>query len=126
MRNLTLGNGLRPRENFISIDIDPRNVFHVRIQPTNPITKESCISEQSSELTVGTETLMGALIEKPYAIVPNSLPAISDLDAWGRQDIVQQASKWPDNLEAAYDLFFQTYCRTTPSLPCVSGDDKVI
>jgi hypothetical protein len=69
---------------------------------------------------------MDRFMAKSYAISPNHLPKVPDLDKWGRRDIVDQAERWPTNLEAAYDKFFLRYCQVTPQLTCVRVQKKTI
>jgi hypothetical protein len=121
--NLFLGCGLRQNMNLISIDIDPSSFLLVETQRTISMLWQHTISTHDSNLTTGVAALMGAFQQESYAIVPESLPDLDDLDAWGRQDIRELARKWPSNLEAAYDLAFLEYlefCKVTPQLPCVS------
>jgi hypothetical protein len=126
-----LGGGLRFRHRhakFITIDIDPDplSVLSVKVQDTKPEFRETWVSTKNRDETSGTEALLDRFPEKSYAIVPKYLPKISDLDKWGRRDIVDQAANWPDDLEAAYDLLFLRYCEVTPQLPCVSTKNEAV
>lgn len=121
--DLFLGCGLREYSSFISIDIDPSSVRLVKTQKTTSMLWQHTISTHDSNLTTGVVALMETSQQESYAIVPQSLPDLDDLDAWGRQDIREHARKWPSSLEAAYDLALLEYlefCKVTPQLPCVS------
>jgi len=85
--NLFLGCGLRQNMNLISIDIDPSSFLLVETQRTISMLWQHTISTHDSNLTTGVAALMGAFQQESYAIVPESLPDLDDLDAWGRQDI---------------------------------------
>ena len=129
-RDFPLGGGLRffhhCHAKFITVGIDPSSVFLVSVQDTKPESRETWISTENRNDTSGAEALMDRFLAKSYAIVPKHLPKISDLDKWGRRDIVDQAANWPDDLEAAYDLFFLRYCEVTPQLPCVSTKNETV
>jgi hypothetical protein len=120
-RSFHLGHGLQYHGNLIHVDIDPSTVLPVIIQNTTTEFRYSWISTENTKDKSGVAVLMHHFMTKAYAIVPEHLPKIPDLDKWGRLDIEDQAARWPDNLEAAYDLFFLRYCEVTPpQQPCVS------
>jgi hypothetical protein len=96
------------------------------IQDTRPKSRWPWISTENSSDITGVAALMDQFVAKSYAIIPDHLPKISDLDIWGRRDIVDQAERWPTDLEAAYDKFFLRYCQVTPQLPCVRAQKKTI
>jgi len=123
---LFLGNGLRSHGEFISVDVDSSNVLLVNTQLIKPTAMKIWVSTQTSDVAIDASTVMGTFTETAYAIVPGSLPTISDLDSWGRTDILQLATKWPDSLEAAYDSAFLKYCNFNPPLACVSNYNKVV
>jgi hypothetical protein len=105
-----LGCGLRENSSEISIDIDTSSIRPVKTQRIAPMLWQHTISTHDSNLTASMaalETSHQAL----YAFVPDSLPHIDDLDAWGREDILELARKWPDNLAAAYDRAFLEYLK---------------
>jgi hypothetical protein len=118
--DLFLGCGIRENENLISIDIDPSSVLPVKIQSTTSVLLLHTMSTQDLNPIASVLALKEMSLETSYAIVPGSLPTLSNLDDWGRQDIREVARKWPFNLEASYDLAFLEYCEVTPKLPCVS------
>ena len=91
-RDFPLGGGLRffhhCHAKFITVGIDPSSVFLVSVQDTKPESRETWISTENRNDTSGAEALMDRFLAKSYAIVPEHLPKISDLDKWGRRDIV--------------------------------------
>ncbi|KAH6711794.1 hypothetical protein BKA61DRAFT_658339 [Leptodontidium sp. MPI-SDFR-AT-0119] len=118
---LFLGCGLRENLSEISIDIDPSNVCRVKIQRTTSTLWQHTISTHDSNLTTGMVALTETSRQASYAIVPDSLPDIDSLDAWGRQDIGELARKWPSSLAAAYDLALLEYLehyKLEPQLLC--------
>jgi hypothetical protein len=126
--DLFLGSGLREHENLISIDIDPLSVRTVKIQITRVTERQHWISTHLPSLAAGVVAATNESEENSYAIVPESLPEIDDLDAWGREDIRNIARKWPSNLKAAYDLALLEYAHVTEPLPlpCVSISNEQI
>jgi hypothetical protein len=126
-KSFRLGNGIRFHGNSISIGFDDRStVISVSIQKTSTKFRYPWITTENLKETTGVAVLMRHIMTKAYAIVPKYLPKISDLDTWGRQDIKAQAKKWPDDLEAAYDLFFLRYCEVTPRQACVSTQNETV
>ena len=71
-------------------------------------------------MTETSKACIGSFAKKPYAIVPESMPTIAELDHWGRQDMLRRAETFPDNLGCALDAFLVKYCGSVPQLPCVS------
>jgi hypothetical protein len=118
-RRFPLGNGLQSHDSYISVDIDSSSVLFVMIQDTRPNSRWHWNSTEDSSDITGAAAPLDRFMAKSYAISPNHLPQISDLDKWGRRDIMGQAEKWPNDLEATYDKFFLRYCQVTPQLPCV-------
>ena len=125
-RHLFLGAGLREYGDKISIDIDYSKVLCVKIQTTTTTEKQHWISTQPPCLTASVAAPRGDAEQTSYAIVPDCLPEIDDLDDWGRQDIRDLARKWPSNLEVLYDLALLEYLDVTPRLPCVSISNERI
>jgi len=115
-RTLRLGNGIRFNSNVITIDIDESKVIPVKIQHTYHLVSNPWISTANNKLV--RPGLVDNFKSKCYAIVPETLPSLSKMDRWGRQDIESQAEKQSPDATALYDLVLLRYSEIEPRQPC--------
>lgn len=116
--SLLLGHGIRFDSNVVSIDIDESKVIPVEIRETRPLLSRPWLSTETEKL--GRPARKENFVTKSYAITPESLPSVSKMDSWGRQDIESQAAKRPAEVTALYDLVLLRYLEIRPRSPCVS------